>query len=64
MRAGLFPEAGGVAGILQRQLILFVPPLAVHRTNGLLRGGYQVFIISLPCATAKDTWRRAEEEIV
>mmetsp|Transcript_15933 Transcript_15933/g.47920 ORF Transcript_15933/g.47920 Transcript_15933/m.47920 type:complete len:207 (+) Transcript_15933:2748-3368(+) len=48
MGAGLFAEAGGVAAVLQGQLILLVPALAVHGTDGLLRRGNEVFVLPLP----------------
>jgi hypothetical protein len=53
MAAGLFPEAGGVAHILQRQLPLLKPLVPVHRAQRLLRGCYQVLVLPLACSSKK-----------
>jgi len=47
--AGLLAEARGVADILQRQLRLLKPLLAMQRTQRLLRRRDQVFVIALAC---------------
>lgn len=47
MAAGLFSEASGVAHILEGQLFLLKPLVAVHGTQRLLTGCYQVLVLSL-----------------
>ena len=48
--ADLLPEAGGVAHILDGQVLLLKPPLAVQRAQGLLAGGNQVLVVALACS--------------
>lgn len=47
MAASLFPEACGVADILEGQILLLKPLVAVHGTQGLLTSGNQVLVIAL-----------------
>lgn len=49
MAACLFSETGGVADILERQLLLLKPLMAVHGTKRLLAGCNQVLVLSLTC---------------
>ena len=48
--ASLFPEAGRVAHVLQREVPLAKPLLPVHGAQRLLRGGDQVLVIALACS--------------
>ena len=52
MAAGFFPEAGGVAHILQWQLPLLKPLVPVHGTQRLLTGCNQVLVLPLTCTVA------------
>lgn len=47
MAASLLSEARGVAHILEGQLLLLKPLVAVHGTQRLLTGCYQVLVLSL-----------------
>lgn len=47
MAASLFSEASGVAHILEGQLLLLKPLVAVHGTQWLLTCGNQVLVVSL-----------------
>ena len=47
--ASLLSEAGGVAHILEGQVLLLKPLVAVHGTQRLLTGGNQVLVLSLAC---------------
>lgn len=49
MTTCLLPEAGGVAHILQGQIPLIEPLVAVHGAQRLLTGGNQVLVITLTC---------------
>jgi len=51
--AGLLAEARGVADILQRQLRLLKPLLAVQRAQRLLRRRDQVLVVALACGRAR-----------
>jgi len=48
MAPNLLPEAGGVADVLDGQVLLLKPALAVQCTKRLLAGGDQVLVVSLP----------------
>ncbi len=52
--AGLLAKAGGVAGVLERQLPLLVPLLGVHRRDRLLARRNQILVFALACSWG--TW--------
>ncbi len=56
MAASFFPEAGGVAHILEGQLLLLKPFVAVHGAQRLLTGGNQVLVLTLTCTTPRSTF--------
>jgi hypothetical protein len=47
MASNLLPEASRVTDVLDGELVLLKPTLAVKCTQGLLAGGDQVLVISL-----------------
>lgn len=49
MAAGLFSEAGGVAGKFEGQLRGLKPLMAVHCAQRLLRCCYEVLVFTLSC---------------
>ena len=49
MAASLLAEACGVADILEGQLLLLKPLMAVHGTQRLLTGSNQVLVLPLAC---------------
>ncbi len=55
MAASFFPEACGVAHILEWQLLLLKPFMAVHGAQGLLTGGNQVLVLTFTCTTPSST---------
>jgi len=55
MAASFFSEAGGVAHILEGQLLLLKPFVAVHGAQGLLTGGNQVLVLTLTCTAPTTT---------
>ena len=55
MAASFFPEAGGVAHILEGQLLLLKPFVAVHGAQRLFTGGNQVLVLTFACITPTTT---------
>lgn len=56
MAASLLSEARGVAHILEGQLLLLKPLVAVHGTQRLLTGCYQVLVLSLTYKLTSLSW--------
>ena len=55
MAASFFPEAGGVAHVLEGQLLLLKPFVAVHGAQRLFTGGNQVLVLTFTCITPTTT---------
>ena len=56
MAAGLLSEASGVAHILEGQLLLLKPLMAVHGTQWLLTCGNQILVVPLTYMLTPLSW--------